>query len=117
MGRKTRGHRAPPSPPEPSTELLFVERASRSEPIVVEVDRPQAFRPRLVGFWLGGQFYLILKVAATRREHDALYHRLVTDGGAFEIRRVRVMDRVSLRSAYRWELCAELDVIPIARPG
>lgn len=117
MGRKPRGRRSPSrTPSEPRTSLLFVERADRSEPIVIEVDRPQAFRPRLVGFWLDRQFYLIARVAATRREHDAIYHRVVTDRGAFEIRCVRVMDPLTLRASRRWEVCAELDAIPIARP-
>ena len=111
MRRKTRVRA------KPQTDLLFLERAARSDQIVIEVDRPQAFRPRLVGFWLDGQFYLITRVAATRREHDAIYHRVVTDRGAFDLRCVRVMDPGTLRIRGRWELCAELDAMPIARPG
>jgi len=116
--RKTRGRGVPaPVRSEPQIDLVFVERAHRVQPIVMEVDRPQAFRPRLVGFWLDQQFCFITRVAAVRREHDAAYYRVVTDRGAFDLRDVRLMDRATLRIRRRWELCAELDVIPVARPG
>jgi hypothetical protein len=118
MRRKTRGRREPSRVrSQPQTDLLFLERAERSDQIVMEVDRPQAFRPRLVGFWLDRQFHLITRVAATRREHDAVYHRVVTDRGAFDLRDVRVMDPGTLRIRRRWELCAELDAMLISRPG
>jgi hypothetical protein len=95
--------------------VLFVERARLGEPVVVELDRPQAFRPRLVGFWRATDFYLIKRVVTTRREHDAVYHRVVTDRGAFDLRYVRRMDSRALRTWRTWELCAELDMVPIAR--
>ncbi len=104
---------APDVPPD----LLFVERAERADPIVVEVDRPLAFRPRLVGFWRGSEFYIITRTVAVRREHDVTYHRVVTDRGAFDLRYIRRMDPVTVRSRRVWEVCAELDAIPIARLG
>ncbi len=100
---------------EPPPEMLFIERAVLSDPIAVEVDRPLAFRPRLVGFWRDNQFYAISRLVATRREYDATYHRVLTDRGAFDLRSIRCADALTLRSRRRWEVCAELDAIPLAR--
>ncbi|MDQ7841805.1 MAG: hypothetical protein RDU83_12400 [bacterium] len=109
MGRRPRpGSDSPP-------EILFIERAAVTEPIAVEVDRPLAFRPRLVGFWRGDEFYSIARVVATRREYDATYHRVLTDRGAFDLRSILRADAVTLRSRRCWEVCAELDAIPLAR--
>lgn len=99
----------------PQQETLFVERAVLAEPIAVEVDRPLAFRPRLVGFWRGHEFYQIARVVATRREYDATYHRVLTDRGAFDLRSILRADALTLRSRRCWEVCAELDAIPLAR--
>jgi hypothetical protein len=96
-------------------DLIFIERARTLEPVVVEIDRPMAYRPRLVGFWRGTEFHLITRVVATRREHDAIYHRVVTDRGAFDLRCVRQMDPRTLRVRRAWQLCAELETIPVAR--
>lgn len=96
-------------------DLILIERSRLTEPIVVEVDRPAAFRPRLVGFWRAGQFHVITRMVATRREHDAIYHRVLTDRGAFDLRHIRRMDPASLRLRRVWELCAEHEVVPIAR--
>ncbi len=109
MGRRQRTGTAPPP------EMLFIGRAVVADPIAVEVDRPLAFRPRLVGFWRDNQFYLIERVVATRREYDATYHRVLTDRGAFDLRSVRRAEAVTLRSRHCWEVCAELDAIPLAR--
>lgn len=109
MGRLRRRRVAPPP------DVLFIERATVADPIAVEVDRPMAFRPRLVGFWRDDEFYLIARVVATRREHDAIYYRVLTDRGAFDIRSIRRTDVATLRSRRCWEVCAELDAIPIAR--
>lgn len=109
MGRRPRSGEFTPS------EMLFVERAAVAEPIAVEFDRPLAFRPRLVGFWRGSEFHLIARVVATRREYDATYHRVLTDRGAFDLRSFRRADAVTLRSRRCWEVCAELDAIPLAR--
>jgi hypothetical protein len=97
------------------TDVVFIARGEHDDPIVVEVDRPLAFRPRLVGFWWRRAFYQITRIVATRREHDVTYHRVLTDGGAFDLRYIRRMDPVTLRARRRWELCAELDTIPVAR--
>jgi hypothetical protein len=86
-----------------------------AEPIVVEIDRPMAYRPKVVGFWRGADFHLVVRTVATRREHDATYHRLVTDRGAFDIRNIRRMDPGTLQIWRAWELCAELDAVPLAR--
>ncbi len=70
-----------------------------------------------MGFWRGTEFYLISRVVTVRREHDVSYHRVVTDRGAFDLRYIRRMNPMSLRSRRGWELCAELDAIPVARLG
>lgn len=102
---------------EQPQDLLFIHRTARADPIAVEVDRPLAFRPRLVGFWRGEEFHLIARVVTVRREHDAIYHRVVTDRGAYDLRYVRRMDPLTLRTRRVWELCAELDTVPVARLG
>ena len=120
MRRSNRAHRTSRRRQVPQAEypeLLFIERAELADPIVVEVDRPLAFRPRLVGFWRGTEFHIIIRVVASRREHDATYHRVLTDRGAFDLRYVRRADPSTLRARREWELCAELDTIPVARLG
>ncbi|MDI6772385.1 MAG: hypothetical protein QME77_07315 [bacterium] len=109
MGRRPRPGIAPPP------GMLFIQRAAIADAITVEVDRPLAFRPRLVGFWRGNEFHLIARVVATRREHDAIYHRVLTDRGAFDLRSIRRADAVTLRFRRCWEVCAELDAVPLAR--
>lgn len=117
-GRYARGGQATRrSTGEPSPDLLLIERAERADPVIVEVDRPLAFRPRLVGFWRGPEFYIITRIVTVRREHDVTYHRVVTDRGAFDLRCIRRMNPTTLRSRRVWEVCAELEVIPIARLG
>jgi hypothetical protein len=96
-------------------DWLFIERSRVTEPVVVEVDRPLAYRPRVVGFWRGMDFHVVTRLVATRREHDATYYRVVTDRGAFDIRNIRRMDPRTLRIWRAWELCAELDAVPLAR--
>jgi len=96
-------------------DLLFIQRASVSDPIAVEVDRPQAFHPRLVGFWRGAEFYRVLRVVATRWEYGVTYYRVVTDRGAFDLRHIGRMDPLTLRARRTWEVCAELDTVPVAR--
>jgi len=103
--------------PEAPSELLFIERAERADPVVVEVDRPLAFRPRLVGFWRAKDFYTITRIVAVRREHDVTYYRVLTDRGAFDLRHIRRMNPTTLRSRRVWEVCAELETVPIARLG
>jgi hypothetical protein len=108
-------HRRGQAPEPDPGDLIFIERARTLEPVVVEVDRPMAYRPRLVGFWRGTEFHLITKMVTTRREYDAVYHRVVTDRGAFDLRHIRQMDPLTLRMRRAWQLCAELDAIPVAR--
>jgi hypothetical protein len=98
-------------------DLVFIARAEHHDPVVVELDRPMAFRPRPVGFWWQQEFYRITRIITTRREHDVTYHRVVTDRGAFDLCYIRRMDPITLRARRRWELWAELDAIPVARLG
>jgi hypothetical protein len=98
------------------TDVILVERRRLAEPVAVEIDRPLAYRPKVVGFWRGGEeFHTVTRVVETRREHDAVYYRLLTDRGAFDLRHVRRMHPLTLRVRREWELCAELDAVPIAR--
>ncbi len=99
----------------PDTDLLLIHRRELSEPITVEVDRPLAFRPRLVGFWRGSEFFLIERVFATRREHGVAYHRVLTDRGAYDLHRLRRFDPLTMRARHDWEVCAELDAVVVTR--
>lgn len=95
--------------------LLFIERAALRDPIAVEVAAVPA-RHRLGGFWRGTDFYHIHRVVETRREHDAVYYRVITDRGCFDLRRYRQMEPWTLRLSVGWELTAELDAIEVTRP-
>lgn len=98
------------------TQVVLIERRRLAEPISVEIDRPLAYRPKVVGFWRArAEFHLVTRVLETRREHDAVYYRVLTDRGAFDFRHVRRMHPITLRVRREWELCAELDAVPIAR--
>ncbi|MDR7482965.1 MAG: hypothetical protein QN183_14940 [Armatimonadota bacterium] len=96
-------------------DVVFIERAALAEPVAVELALPAAPRPRLVGFWRGREFHTIVRTVAVRREHEATYHRVVTDRGAFDLRAVRRMHPLTLRVHRAWELCAELEMVPVAR--
>ncbi len=96
--------------------LLFVERAVRTDPITVEVDRPFALHPRVTGFWRDGQFARVLKIVETRYEHGETYFRMVTDRGCMDLRRFHLPDPQTMRSRVAWEVCAELDAFDITRP-
>lgn len=85
--------------------------------MAVEVDGALRHRPRLTGFWRGTDFHLITRLIATRQEHDAVYYRVMTPRGAFDLGHIRRMDPLTLRIRRVWELCAELDVVPVARKG
>jgi hypothetical protein len=96
--------------------VVLVERRRLAERIDVEIDRPLAYRPKIVGFWRGAaEFHLVRRVLETRREHDAIYYRLITNRGAFDLRHVRRMHPITLRARREWELCAELEAVPIGR--
>ncbi len=105
------------TPPPRDVEVVFIARVEHDDPIVIEVDRPMAFRPRLVGFWWGKAFFRITRTVTTRREHDVTYHRVLTDRGAFDLRYIRRMNPITLRARRCWELCAELEAISVARLG
>ena len=94
--------------------LLFVERAALQ--VAVAVERSGAGGRALAGFWRGGDFYHIRAIAAVRREQDAVYYRVITDRGCFDLRRIRQMDPWTLRLTVAWELTAELDAIEVSRP-
>lgn len=113
----TRGGHQRRRPAAERDDLVFIARAERHDSVVVEVDRPMAFRPRPVGFWWQQEFFRITRLVATRREHDVTYYRVLTDRGAFDLGYIRRMDPLTLRARRRWELCAELDAIPVARLG
>jgi len=95
--------------------LLFVERAPLQVPVAAEVARDGS-RGRLSGFWRGSDFYRVERVVETRREHDAVYYRVITDRGCFDLRRARRLEPWTLRPAVAWELTAELDAIEVKRP-
>ncbi len=97
-------------------QLLFVERAVRTDPITVEVDRPFALHPRVTGFWRDEQFVRVVKIVETRYEHGETYFRVVTDRGCMDLRRFQLRDPQTMRSRVAWEVCAELDSFEITRP-
>lgn len=97
--------------------LLFVERAVVADPVSVEVDRPLAVHPKVVGFWRTGAFCRVVKIVETRFEHGETFFRAVIDRGAVDLRRYHHVDPRTLRSIVVWEVCAELDAMEIRRPG
>lgn len=94
--------------------LLFVERAALRDAVAVERSGPGA--RGLAGFWRGSDFHQITRVAEVRREQDAVYYRVITDRGCFDLRRIQQMDPWTLRLQVTWELTAELDAIEVTRP-
>lgn len=95
-------------------QLLFVERATLADAVAVE--RSGAGTRGLAGFWRGEDFFRIRRVADVRRETDAVYYRVITDRGCFDLRRIRQMDPWTLRPIVTWELTAELDAVEVTRP-
>lgn len=95
--------------------LLFIERAPLRTAVAVEVARDGA-RGRPAGFWRGTEFYRVERIVETRREHDAIYYRVITDHGCFDLRRYRALESWTLRPSVGWELTAELDAIEVKRP-
>lgn len=96
--------------------LLFVERAVRTDPISVELDRPHAEHPRITGFWRNGVFARVLKIVETRYEHGETFYRVVTDQGCVDLRGYHVRSMQTMRSQLAWEVCADLDAVEITRP-
>ena len=111
-GRRA-GARARRRGARPPLQVLFVERAALAEPVAVELAPGAGLRP--AGFWRGSEFYPIVRTVAIRREHEATYYRVVTARGAFDLRWVRRMHPLTLRAHRTWELCAELEMVPVAR--
>lgn len=95
--------------------LLFIERAAISEPVSVEVDRPQALHPRVTGFWRGGEFHRVIKIVESRFEYGEMHLRVVTDRGCVDLRRYRTSHPRTMRTRTAWEVCAELDAIELPR--
>lgn len=96
-----------------SPRLLLVQRAALREPVAVETAGPRA---RPTGFWRAGEYYAVRRVLETRREYHAAYFRVVTDRGAFDLRRLRWLDPWTLRVRRTWELIAAHDVVEVRRP-
>ena len=95
--------------------LLFIEREALRAPVAAEVARDGA-RSRPSGFWWGTEFYRVERIVETRREHDAIYYRVITDRGCFDLRRYRSLEPWTLRPSVGWELTAALDAIEVKRP-
>jgi len=95
--------------------LLFIERAALRAPVAAELARGGAGN-RVAGFWRGTEFYRVERIVETRREHDAVYYRVITDRGCYDLRRYRRLERWTLRPSVGWELVAELDAIEVTRP-
>jgi hypothetical protein len=95
--------------------LLFIERAPLQVPVAPELARGRT-RGRLSGFWRGTDFYQVERIVETRREHDAVYYRVITDRGCFDVRRSRYLEPWTLRPSILWELIAELDAVEVRHP-
>ena len=96
-------------------EDRIIERAPLRTAVVVEMARDGA-RGRPSGFWRGTEFYRVERIVETRREHDAIYYRVITDHGCFDLRRYRALEPWTLRPSVWWELTAELEAIEVKRP-
>ena len=98
------------------TPLLFIERAALAEPVSVEVDRPRAVHPLVTGFWRNDEYHRVVKIVETRYEYGETFFRVVTDRGCADLRRYRATDPRTMRTRVAWELCAEVEAVPIPRP-
>jgi hypothetical protein len=96
--------------------LLFIETAALAEPVSVEVDRPRAVHPLITGFWRNGEYHRVVKIVETRYEYGETFFRVVTDLGGADLRRYRATDPRTMRTRVAWELCAEIEAVPIPRP-
>src|SRR3970040_399499 len=70
--------------------LLFIERAPLRTAVVVEMGRDGA-RGRPSGFWRGTEFYRVERIVETRREHDAIYYRVIIDHGWLDLGHYRAL--------------------------
>jgi len=98
------------------TPLLFIETAALAEAVSVEVDRPRAVHPLVTGFWRGREYHRVLKIVETRYEYGETFFRVITDRGCADLRRYRTADPRTMRTRVAWELCAEVEGVPIPRP-
>lgn len=98
------------------TPLLFIETAALAEPVSVEVDRPRAVHPLVTGFWRNDDYHRVIKIVETRYEYGETFFRVVTDRGCADLRRYRATDPRTMRTRVAWELCAEVEAVPIPRP-
>lgn len=96
------------------TLLILIERRALREPVVVEMDS-RGSRPRPTGFWRGTKFYSVVRVLGRRWERGAAYLRVLADRGCFDLCRVTELDPWTWRPRPRWELRAELAVVPVPR--
>lgn len=98
------------------TQLLFIETAALAEPVSVEVDRPRAVHPLVTGFWRNDEYHRVIKIVESRYEYGETFFRVVTDRGCADLRRYRATDPRTMRTRVTWELCAEVEAVPIPRP-
>lgn len=94
--------------------LILVERRALREPVVVEMES-QGARPRATGFWRGKTFYRIRKILGQRGERGVSYLRVLADRGCFDLRRITEIDPWTWKAQGRWELTADLAVVPVTR--
>lgn len=96
------------------THLILIERRALREPVVVEIENRGA-KSRATGFWRGRSFYRIRKILGQRGERGVSYLRVLADRGCFDLRRVTEIDPWTWRTQGRWELTADLAVVPMKR--
>ncbi len=94
--------------------LILIERRVLREPVVVEIESRGA-RSRATGFWRGKTFYRIRKVLGQRGERGVSYLRVLADRGCFDLRRNTEIDPWTWKAQGRWELTADLAVVPVTR--
>ena len=110
-GKRWRRSRAPSLL---DADLILIERRAIREPVVVETEN-RGVRPRATGFWRGTTFYRIRKILAQRGERGVSYLRVLADRGCFDLRRVTEIDPWTWEAQGRWELTADLAVVPVKR--
>ena len=94
--------------------LILIERRALREPVVVEIENRGA-RSRATGFWRGKTFYRIRKILGQRGERGVSYLRVLADRGCFDLRRNTEIDPWTWKAKGRWELTADLAVVPVTR--
>jgi hypothetical protein len=109
-----RGWRRRRTPSLLDAHLILIERRALCEPVVVETEN-RGVRPRATGFWRGKTFYRIRKILAQRGERGVSYLRVLADRGCFDLRRVTEIDPWTWEAQGRWELTADLAVVPVKR--